>query len=53
VEPAYHNRLDESGLAAARARTWLLPSVAAADSVLLRPPWATAGLGRGADDSRY
>jgi tetratricopeptide (TPR) repeat protein len=53
VAPAYHNMLDESGLAAAWARTLLLPSTAAADSVLLRPSWATEGLGRGADDSRY
>jgi tetratricopeptide (TPR) repeat protein len=53
VVPAYHNLLDESGLVAAEARTLLLPSTAAADSVLLRPRWATVGLGIGADDSRY
>ncbi len=53
VAPAYHNRLDEAGLAAAQARTLVLPSLAAADSVLLRPWWATEGLGAGADDTRY
>lgn len=53
VVPAYRNRLDAAGLAAAQARTLLLPTVLAADSVLLRPWWATEGLGVGADDTRY
>ncbi|HEV8150797.1 MAG TPA: tetratricopeptide repeat protein [Gemmatimonadales bacterium] len=53
VVPAFHNLLDENGLAAAQSRTLLLPSSAGADSVLLWPRWATQGLGVGADDSRY
>lgn len=53
VAAAYRNRLDLAGLEAVRGRLLLLPSAAAADSVLLRPEWATEGLGVGADDSRY
>ena len=45
VVPAFRNRLDAPGLAAARARTLVMPSVAAADSVLQRPFWARAGEG--------
>jgi len=53
VVPAYRNRLDEAGLAAAQARTLVLSSILLADSVLQRPGWAHDGLGPGADDTRY